>query len=1098
MVSVAIIDIIGLTYDGDTLNHRGLGGSESAVVLMSRELAKLGFNVTVFNNCIDTSSSPGVYDHVTYMDLSQIETLDNPVFDIVISSRTVVPFLNPALWQQFADLRPQRFQAIKNNAKFKAVWMHDTFCRGDEHLEGMLTHHDIDEIFTLSDFHTSYVANCNHGQRRMFEVMKRFVFMTRNGVTNYNIEVDIANKDPNLYIYNASVSKGMIPLVTDIWPKIKQSLPNAKLKVIGGYYIFGKNAKPDAQEKEWRDLVADPKHAKLDIEFTGIIKQSEIAEILSKSSYMIFPGKFPETFGISTLESLLYNTPLITTRFGALEETAVEQACYLIDYPIEPNGLFPTVNKSTQVDKFVDTVVRANYDKYLHQQKMYYCNIVKDICTWDTVALQWKQHLYKKLGLYMSIDEYRKVSAINAKVHQVFGRRFTNPEEHYIPRGPEQRIVVVSPMYNAAPYIERCIDSVVSQDYSNYHMYIIDDCSTDNTVEVAQRYIDSLPPKLVDRVTLIRNEDNRGAVYNQINTIIEHCDSDNIVMLLDGDDSLVNDNQIFHSYNNIYDGSTEFTYGSCWSLADNIPLVAQPYPEAVKRTKSYRQHKFNWNIPYTHLRTFKASLLDNIPESAFKDSEGNWYKAGGDGAVFYSLIEQADPSKVKAISNIVYNYNDKSPLNDYKVNGDEQTRNATMIVNQAAVTHVKEDKIDGIGPWVWQKDDFGGWYHPKKDWEEGIRDAITMYVPNKKVVVQAGGCQGMYPRLLSEMFDEVYTFEPHPSNYEVLIENCKSKTNIVAHNAALGAYQKKVGLIKPQHDNAGGVQVRDGSSVDMMTIDDLNLTECSFIQLDVERYEMFALMGAMKTIEKFKPIISLEGPETTNNVCNRILEQIGYDVIERVGFDTFFRYTGRPAPHGPIEFESNKQKKKILIAIPTAKNIETKTFKTLYDLIIPDGYEAELQFFYGYQVDQVRNLIGDWAKRYDYLFAVDSDMAFPPNTLERLLGHNKDVVSGLYIQRKPGQHILEIYRNGRNVPLADLQGHPLQEIDGCGFGCVLVKGEVFRTVPYPHFVYKSAIDHSNTVSEDTYFCLKAKEHGFKIFADTTIRCEHIGSTSFTV
>ena len=37
MISIAIIDIIGLTYDGDTLNKRGLGGSESAVILLARE-----------------------------------------------------------------------------------------------------------------------------------------------------------------------------------------------------------------------------------------------------------------------------------------------------------------------------------------------------------------------------------------------------------------------------------------------------------------------------------------------------------------------------------------------------------------------------------------------------------------------------------------------------------------------------------------------------------------------------------------------------------------------------------------------------------------------------------------------------------------------------------------------------------------------------------------------------------------------------------------------------------------------------------------------------------------------------------------------------
>lgn len=674
MVSIAIIDVIGLTYDGQTLTKRGLGGSESAVILMSKELARVGFKVTVFNNCIDTQSHPGEFDGVQYADLTTLDTFPDHQFDVVISSRTVIPFLHPSLWAGFAQYNPQRFQRIKQQAKLRAVWMHDTFCNGDHLLEGMLTHGDIHEIFTLSDFHTSYVTNADHGHRRMFEVLKDKVFMTRNGVVNYNTDVRIDHKDPNLFVYNASVTKGMIPLVKEIWPKFKMHAPLAKLKVIGGYYRFRENADPDEQEKTWRQLVNDPYYTNLDIEFTGIIKQSEIAEILTKASFMAFPGAFPETFGISTLESLTYNTPLITTRFGALEETAIDSACYKIDYPIEPNGLFPNVNHVDQVNRFVEVMVRAYNDKYLHQQKMYACNAVKNISTWDTVALQWKQHLFKKLGLYLPVDEYRSVSQINSRVHQVFGRRFSNKEETYIPRKTEQRIVVITPVYNAENYIERCIQSVLAQDYSNYKMIVIDDCSTDNTHEIAKKYTGR-------NVTVIKNPSNRGAVFNQVNTICD-CNDDDIIMLLDGDDALVNDPQIFQMYNNLYDGTTEFTYGSCWSLVDNIPLIAQHYPEEVKRNRAYRQHKFAWNMPYTHLRTFYAGLIHDVDFSAFIGPDGEWYKAGGDGSVFYAAIENADPDKVKVVTDVVYLYNDLNPLNDYKVNGEEQTRNATHILTR--------------------------------------------------------------------------------------------------------------------------------------------------------------------------------------------------------------------------------------------------------------------------------------------------------------------------------------------------------------------------------------------------------------------------------
>jgi FkbM family methyltransferase len=190
--------------------------------------------------------------------------------------------------------------------------------------------------------------------------------------------------------------------------------------------------------------------------------------------------------------------------------------------------------------------------------------------------------------------------------------------------------------------------------------------------------------------------------------------------------------------------------------------------------------------------------------------------------------------------------------------------------------------------------------------------------------------------------------------------------------------------------------------------------------------------------------------------------------------------------------------KTILIAIPTNKYIEPETMKAIYDLEVPEGYKTTFQFFYGYQIDQIRNLIANWAANFDYLFSVDSDITFKSDTLKKMLSYNKDMVSGLYIQRKPGEHILELYRNGMNIPYNDIKGKGLIEVDGCGFGCVLVNSNVIRSMEYPHFVYKSAIDHRNTLSEDNYFCNKAKILGFKIFADTSILCEHIGNTKFIV
>lgn len=898
-LTVAIIDVLGLTYDGNTLEHRGLGGSESAAILMAKELSALGMHVTVYNSCRDSQAKDGIYDGVQYLDLSVLSNGDIHFIepcDIFIGSRSVRPFTEP------------QFKRLKGPKTQKILWMHDTFCDGDHMVEPLVMNGTIDEIFTLSDFHTTYVSTAHHGgERRNPEVLKRKMWVTRNGIKKRLDWVDPMKKDPNLFIYNSSVSKGMFPLIQNVWPAFKKAVPAAKLVIIGGFYRFRDNAPPDEQEKAWRVHASDPALKALDITFTGIIPQQEIAEILAGASFLLCPGAFPETFGISALESLAYKTPIIAARFGALEETAVEQACYLMDYSIEPNSLYPNINKEEQVKLYLKLMLQAHGTPYLHAQKMQYCEIVNEVNGWDTVALQWKQHFYKKTGRYLDVDQYRRVQHINRRVHQIFGRRQSNTEEWpSASSNPQQPIRVISPFFNGEKYIESCIRSVATQDYENYIFHLIDDCSTDSGFKVATNVIASLPEHIQKKITLTKNHKNLGSVRNYVENL-RSCGSGTIAMLLDGDDSLVNRNDIFQFYNELYDGTVDFTYGSCWSMVDNIPLVAQPYPPEVIATKAFREYRFAWNMPYTHLRTMDPYLIHGEPDAKFQDADGKWLRAGGDTAIFYTAIEKA--TGIVAVKDIVVNYNDINPLNDYKVNAEEQTKNAQGVMNNF-----------------------------KKD---------------------------------------------------------------------------------------------------MKKLDNLKL---------------------VKT-----PVIPVK------------------------------RHAGN----------DGQMLKRILVAVPTAKYIESETFKSIYNLTAPEGYSLQFQYFYGYQIDQIRNLIADWTVRgFDYLFAVDADIVFPSDTLIKLLAHDKDVVSGVYIQRRDDKQVPELYEpfgNGgsRNIPIENL--HPskgLIEVMACGFGCVLVKKAVMKDIGYPQFTYQSALTMENTVSEDFLFCMKAKAKGFTIWADTSIVCEHIGSTKF--
>jgi hypothetical protein len=75
-----------------------------------------------------------------------------------------------------------------------------------------------------------------------------------------------------------------------------------------------------------------------------------------------------------------------------------------------------------------------------------------------------------------------------------------------------------------------------------------------------------------------------------------------------------------------------------------------------------------------------------------------------------------------------------------------------------------------------------------------------------------------------------------------------------------------------------------------LSIDSLNLPECDFIMLDLENHEPKALLGAMHTIRKFKPVISLEVSyfEQNNKFYDDFLVYFGYNLVYKSDIDCLY------------------------------------------------------------------------------------------------------------------------------------------------------------------------------------------------------------------
>lgn len=142
-----------------------------------------------------------------------------------------------------------------------------------------------------------------------------------------------------------------------------------------------------------------------------------------------------------------------------------------------------------------------------------------------------------------------------------------------------------------------------------------------------------------------------------------------------------------------------------------------------------------------------------------------------------------------------------------------------------------------------------------------------------------------------------------------------------------------------------------------------------------------------------------------------------------------------------------------------------------------------------------RNQLVEFAKQQDckYLMFLDTDMTFPPDTILKLMRHQKDIVSGLYFERyAPHRPVIrQTFQDG--YALADYTKGDLIEVAATGGGCLLINMEVFDRLEKPYFDYrleKSGLKET-FFSEDLVFCEKVRKIGYKIWCDTTIRCGHL-------
>jgi hypothetical protein len=129
-----------------------------------------------------------------------------------------------------------------------------------------------------------------------------------------------------------------------------------------------------------------------------------------------------------------------------------------------------------------------------------------------------------------------------------------------------------------------------------------------------------------------------------------------------------------------------------------------------------------------------------------------------------------------------------------------------------------------------------------------------------------------------------------------------------------------------------------------------------------------------------------------------------------------------------------------------------------------------------------------------HLLFLDSDMRFPEDTLDRLLGHNLDIVAANYVQRTMSEWCVARV-NG--VPVQSQGRSGLELVDTTGCGVMLIRMSVFHLLPGPWF--DTPFDGQTFTGEDVFFCqLAAPEFPVWIDHDLSQDVRHQGSVELSV
>ena len=207
---------------------------------------------------------------------------------------------------------------------------------------------------------------------------------------------------------------------------------------------------------------------------------------------------------------------------------------------------------------------------------------------------------------------------------------------------------------------------------------------------------------------------------------------------------------------------------------------------------------------------------------------------------------------------------------------------------------------------------------------------------------------------------------------------------------------------------------------------------------------------------------------------------------------------------------------KCIIGIPTFGAVSIEFMERLIYLGRPMNFGTEIHYVKCKEVAEARNEIVEYALNTGarYVFFIDDDVLVPSGALNVLVGRlaeftdeilkekGKNIVYGPYFSK--GQPIWPLVFTQTDEPCDQRwygEKPHLRECLFIGMGCTLIPTRAFKEIPPPWFETPNRENPDDPYgpmiagTEDAYFCAKIREAGWRIWAETGIRCYHFDAMS---